>query len=176
MAEGFTETAALMNRARFYPTRTLDNKPPRRSTIFNNFKLVKPWILLIFHLACSIAVALAIVLGLNGYEAGDDSSPRFEDNGRVLLRVSDITTLVSVALLAVKMIVASWSTTLLWASARYLLFRSGKPASQKTVLSMLRGGTISLVRHQITASGGRFGWAIALALLASVLQALTAPC
>ncbi|KAH7110916.1 hypothetical protein EDB81DRAFT_830811 [Dactylonectria macrodidyma] len=80
------------------------------------------WGVLLSHGAASLAVALSIVLALNGYEALDDEDATHATyvNGRLILRVADVTTLLSTAMVIVKLLVSWWTTTIVWACAHHL--------------------------------------------------------
>lgn len=53
------------------------------------------WIVLLANALSCTALALTVALAVNGYQAIDTSSSRYE-SGQFKLRVSDVTTLVSV--------------------------------------------------------------------------------
>ncbi|RYP34576.1 hypothetical protein DL767_004217 [Monosporascus sp. MG133] len=127
------------------------------------------WITLFVHGGTCVALALSVALGLDGYEAGDDSDPRSVE-GRLLLRVSEITTLVSVALVVIKLIVGMWSTTILWASARHMFKKCKSPTE---VSSMLRWNHLLWLRHGVP--GDSAGWIISLTFLAVFIQSFTSP-
>lgn len=80
------------------------------------------WGVLLSHGAASLAVALSIALALNGYEALDDEDATRATyvNGRLMLRVADVTTLLSTAMVIVKLLVSWWTTTIVWACAHHL--------------------------------------------------------
>ncbi|RYP13097.1 hypothetical protein DL765_007046 [Monosporascus sp. GIB2] len=146
-----------------------ENLPPSRSV----WKLAKAYAVLFVHGAACVALALSMVLGLDGYEAGDDSNPRHVE-GKLLLRVDDITTLISIALVVIKLVVASWSTTVLWASGRYMLYRAEKPESPTRVSAMLRWNLPPWLLG-MEVPGDLAGWAISFAIIASLIQAFTSP-
>ncbi|KIW87353.1 uncharacterized protein Z519_11989 [Cladophialophora bantiana CBS 173.52] len=84
---------------------------------------VKAWVILLSHLAVCTALALSIALAINGYEALDDDSASHATyvDGKLILRVADVTTIVSAALVIVKLLVGAWSTLTVWACGHYLL-------------------------------------------------------
>jgi len=73
----------------------------------------KSWFLLLAHTICSIAISLALALAINGYNAIDTSTPRYFD-GKLHLRVSDVTTLVSVGLVINRFFTAAWTAVVIW--------------------------------------------------------------
>jgi len=130
---------------------------------------VKAWGLLILHGSACIAVALAIALAVNGYEAVNTSSPRHV-NGTLLLRVSDVTTLVSVGLVVVKILGGSWSTLAVWACGHYLLYGAQDPYTPSQVSFMIRW---KLPFRRLPASPRN--WVISIGLLLIFVQALISP-
>ena len=112
------------------PTNTTPT-PKRRLPL-----IVKPWVILLIHAAACVALAMSMAFGLDGYEAIDDTGSR-RKGGRLILRVSDVTTLVSVALVVIRVILAAFSAIALWASGRYMLY--GPPRTNtSTVTKMVR--------------------------------------
>ncbi|RYP72578.1 hypothetical protein DL771_004073 [Monosporascus sp. 5C6A] len=134
----------------------------------------RPWFILFVHGACCVAVALAVALGLDGYMAGDDSNPRLVD-GRLLLRVSDITTMVSVALVIIRIIVGWWSAIILWASGRYMLHRAAARTDHRTVSRMIRSKLPPWLQSVRNFPTGFPAWTISAALLAILIQAFISP-
>ncbi|KAF2811545.1 uncharacterized protein BDZ99DRAFT_461581 [Mytilinidion resinicola] len=156
-----TETTALSES----PTSTQESKrrfPPP----------AKAWIILLFHGACCVALALAMALALDGYQAGDESSPHHVE-GKLLLRVGDITTLVSVALVVIKVIVGAWSTIVLWAFGRNMLTR--KSASPATVSKMIRWRLPPGFQSLKYIPRDFPGWTISAAVVAVFIQAFISP-
>ncbi|KAH8595362.1 hypothetical protein B0O99DRAFT_511950 [Bisporella sp. PMI_857] len=133
----------------------------------------RAWFILFIHGACCIALALAISLALDGYKAGDKSSPRYVE-GKLLLRVSDITTLVSVALVVIKIIVSVWSTIVLWAFGRHML-TSNKPASPAQVSKMIRWRLPFVLQGLKDTSRDLSNWIISVAVIAAFIQAFIGP-
>ncbi|KAL4945739.1 hypothetical protein BDV06DRAFT_184077 [Aspergillus oleicola] len=84
------------------------------------------WLILLFHLAVCVAIALSIALAVDGYHALDDDSAthaRYID-GTLVLRVGDVTTLISAAMVIVKLLVGAWTTLTVWACGHYLLTKA----------------------------------------------------
>lgn len=70
---------------------------------------VNAWSILLVHLGVCVAIALSIALAVHGYEALDDKSATHASyaGGKLILRVGDVTTLISAALVVVKLLVGS---------------------------------------------------------------------
>jgi hypothetical protein len=83
----------------------------------------------ILHLVCCILLVLCMVYLLEGYLAALPSQPRYVD-GHLKMRVSDITTLISVALTLIKLLVGAWTGTILWNCIFTLLETSGLNLNQ----------------------------------------------
>ncbi|RYP92174.1 hypothetical protein DL770_001681 [Monosporascus sp. CRB-9-2] len=134
----------------------------------------RAWAVLFVHGACCVAVALAVAFGLDGYMAGDESSPHRVD-GKLLLQVSDITTLVSVALVIIRIIVGWWSTIVLWASGRYMLHRAAARTDRKTVSRMIRSKLPPWLQSVRKFPTDFPCWTLSVALLAVLIQAFISP-
>lgn len=65
-------------------------------------------LVLLIHLSLSLVLAFGVAFAVNGYQAVDGKASRHY-HGRYLLRVADVTTLVSAGLVIVKFAVASWA-------------------------------------------------------------------
>ncbi|KAK3372974.1 hypothetical protein B0T24DRAFT_657098 [Lasiosphaeria ovina] len=137
------------------------DKPPETETKWTPPAATKAWLVLFVHAACCVSLALAMALGLDGYKAGDGSNPRYVD-GKLLLRVSDITTIISVAVVVIKAIIGFWSAVVLWAFARYMLAHKTRTVShtRATVFQMIRDFP---------------GWTILAAVIVVMIQAHTSP-
>ncbi|KAH7303559.1 hypothetical protein B0I35DRAFT_498229 [Stachybotrys elegans] len=99
--------------------------------------ITRAWLVLFVHTGCCVALALCLAFALDGYQAGDETSSRITE-GRLLFQVSDITTLISVALVVIKTVIGTWSAIVLWGCARYMLSQASDSQAVKTVSSMLR--------------------------------------
>ncbi|KAH7019756.1 hypothetical protein EDB80DRAFT_820362 [Ilyonectria destructans] len=66
---------------------------------------VNAWSILLVHLGVCVAIALSIALAVHGYEALDDKSATHASyvGGKLILRVGDVTMLISAALVVVKL-------------------------------------------------------------------------
>jgi hypothetical protein len=130
------------------------------------------WIVLFIHGACSIALALAIAFGLNRYKAGDKSSPHRVE-GKLLLRVADVTTLVSVALVVVKIIVGVWSTIVLWGFGNHMFNHKSAPSQE--VWKMIRWRLPPELQTLKSIPKGFQGWIISVTVIILFIQAFTGP-
>jgi hypothetical protein len=85
--------------------------------VYKKTKAIRPWLvitawyLLALHFLCCIALAIAMVYGVDGYKALDGTkTPRYT-NGKFTLRSSDVSTLISAGTTIIGLILTSWSTT-----------------------------------------------------------------
>ncbi|KAH8691534.1 hypothetical protein BGW36DRAFT_388498 [Talaromyces proteolyticus] len=129
--------------------------------------------LLLVHTAGSIALALVLVYAVDGYNAGDDSTPHYVD-GKLLLRSSDVTTLVSAALVFIKFFTTSWAAIATWRGA-WELTQSNTGLSSKQVSFMTRYKLLPWMRPPFGLPRGRRSWAVAVFLLCSFPQPFIAP-
>lgn len=157
------------------PAETPAASEPPSSTPVNKRRVratAKAWIILFIHGACCVALALAIAFGLDGYKAGDKSSPHRVE-GKLLLRVADITTLVSVALVVIKVLVGMWSTIALWAFGRHALTHNSAPPH--AVSNMLRWRLPPGLQSLKYVPGDFNGWIILVTVIAVFIQTFTGP-
>jgi hypothetical protein len=134
----------------------------------------RAWFLLCAHTICCIALSLVLLFVINGYEAIDTSTPRYSD-GKLLLRVSDITTLVSVALVIIKFFVSCWAAFAVWKCA-FVLTYSVKPVIDIRRLSfMTRYKLPPWIRHRFELPKGHQSWIMAAALPFIFLQSFISP-
>ena len=150
------------------------------------------WGMLLLHAGVCLAIAVALALAVNGYEALDDQSATHAEyiDGRLVLRVSDVTTLVSAALVIVKFFVSWWTAVAVHACANHFF-----PETASTTLSEDGDGNNGIAQRGDTASKdflrrwklppwlkppfslpGRPGqWTMTFALVAGAVQILIAP-
>lgn len=86
------------------------------------------WIVILHFLFC-IALAASIARGLDGYLAIYPGQPRVF-HGRYKLQVSDVTTIISVALVVIKILVTAWTGTVVWNCVFVLLQSQGLELSE----------------------------------------------
>jgi hypothetical protein len=130
------------------------------------------WIVLFIHAACCIALALAIAFGVDGYKAGDKSSLHRVE-GKLLLRVADVTTLVSVALVIVKIIVGLWSTIILWGFEHHMVTHESAPSQE--VWKMIRWRLPPELQTLRSIPKGFQSWIISVTVIIIFVQAFTGP-
>lgn len=82
------------------------------------------------HILSCFAIAFCMVYLLHGYHAVSKDSPHFVDGGKFKLRVSDVTTLISVALVIIKLLVGAWTGVVLWTCVFFLLEKRGLTLGQ----------------------------------------------
>jgi hypothetical protein len=106
------------------------NLPARPMTPRANLESFRPrfvytWLFPVLHLVSYVALAVCLILLLDGYFAVAAESPRSLSGGGYRLRVSDVTTLISIALMIVKIFVSAWTSIILWNSVFVLLETQG---------------------------------------------------
>jgi len=95
------------------------------------------WAFLMAYTVCCIALAVILALVINGFNAADRSTPRYI-NGKLQLRVSDITTLISAGLVVIKLLVTSWTAGAVWRCAVELTHSTRVSLSPKQLSFMTR--------------------------------------
>ncbi|RYP39082.1 hypothetical protein DL767_002345 [Monosporascus sp. MG133] len=89
---------------RLYKRREPDSKKKRKE-IFTS------WYMVALHLVASIALAIAMIHGVDGYKALDGTSDARYTGGRFILRSSDVQTLIGYSATIVNSLIAGWSAT-----------------------------------------------------------------
>lgn len=134
----------------------------------------KDWTLLCAHAVGCIALSTALVFGVNGYNAIGTSTPRYS-GGKLLFRVSDITTLVSSALVIIKFFLTTWSAIALWRCAYILTHNPRASLNDPQVSFMISYKLPPWIKWPFqTPKGGR-SWAIVVVLLCMLPQSFIAP-
>lgn len=152
-------------------TQTLTNSSKNKNHVK---RIYKAWLFLFGHAICCLALSLTIVLKINGYNAIEKSSPRYS-NGKLRLRVSDVTTLVSAGLVIIKYTVTCWSAVAVWRCA-YILTQSTESGLSPQQLSfMTKYKMPPWLGHPFTKPNGIKNWMIAAILLLLLPQSFTAP-
>jgi hypothetical protein len=132
------------------------------------------WLFLFGHALCCIAFTLAIALAINGYEAIDTSSPRYE-SGELRLRVSDITTLVSMGLVIIKFFLGVWSTIAVWRGAYVLREKAGLDPNSPRISFMKKHKLPPSVMWPVQWPKGLPAWVVAISLILITVQSYIAP-
>jgi hypothetical protein len=133
--------------------------------------------LLSAHTICSIAISLAVALAINGYNAIDTSTPRYFD-GKLYLRVSDVTTLVSVGLVFTKFFTTAWIAIAIWKFTVILTHNNSKlvnPLNGQQLLFMRKYKLPPWARYPFGLPQGICSWIIILILLCILPQQFIAP-
>jgi len=89
-------------------------------------QIVRVWWILVAHVFFCIAIALCMNLLLDGYKALDNAAGEPWEIGtkRYRLRVSEVTTILSAALVVVRICVSSWTAVTVWRCA-FILMEEG---------------------------------------------------
>lgn len=131
--------------------------------------------LLSAHIICSIAVSLAIALAINGYNAIDTSTPRYFD-GKLHLRVSDVTTLVSAGLVVTRFFTTAWIAIAIWKFTVILMRnKSSHPLNGQQLLFMRKYKLPPWARYPFAVPRGICSWIIIMILLCILPQQFIAP-
>jgi hypothetical protein len=167
------------------PAPPLTDNPPPESKSKRLARWFCAWCMLLLHAGVCLAIALAIALAVNGYEALDDQSATHAEyiDGRLVLRVSDVTTLVSAALVIVKLFVSWWTTVAVHACTHHFF-----PETASTTLSgdgdgnnetaqdfMRRWKLPPWVKPPFSLPRRPGQWTMTFALVAGAVQVLIAP-
>jgi len=137
----------------------------------------RSWFLLLAHTICSIAISLAVALAINGYNAIDTSTPRYLD-GKLYLRVSDVTTLISVALVINRFFTTAWTAVSIWKFRIILKHKTISrlsPLSEPQLLFMQKYKLPPWARYPFQLPRGVWSWIILLILLCILPQQFIAP-
>ena len=162
-------SAALMQFEEDSQTATAPSKNKPRVT-----RAFKAWTLLCAHTVGCIALSMALAFGVNGYNAIGTSTPRYSGD-KLRLRVSDITTLVSAALVIIKLFLSTWSAIALWRCA-YILTHNGKASLDGPRVSFMISYKLPpWIKYPFQKPKGGRSWAIAVVLLCILPQAFMAP-
>ena len=137
-------------------------------------KPLKAWTLLCAHIAGCLALSMALVFGVNGYNAIETSSPRYSGN-KLRFRISDVTTLVSSALVIIKILLTMWSAIAWWRCAYILTHNGNASLDDSRVSFMVTNKLPPWIRWQFQKPKGWRSWAIAVVLLCILPQSFIAP-
>lgn len=163
-----------------YPTKTTDlgqdERPPtgpshRKSRLTRAFRF---WPLLIAYTVCCIALSLVLTLVIDGFNAADTSTARYID-GELQLRVSDITTLVSAALVIIKFFATSWAAVAVWRCAYELTHTTDVELSRQQLSFMMKYRLPPWAMYPFQQPNGFRSWTVAAILLCVLPQPFIAP-
>lgn len=105
----------------------LENEVVKKNGVGTIFRT---WYTLILHMVACIALSIAMIYGLHDYKALDGTSTPRSSNGRFTFRSSDITSLVSAAIILLNILVTVWCSTSLAQCAFAELESSGMTIAQ----------------------------------------------
>jgi hypothetical protein len=88
-------------------------------------RLTKTFLLPALHLIAYLSLSIFIVTLLDGYHAVSAASPRIAKGRKFKLRVSDVTSLISSALMVIRFFVSAWTGVVIWNCVFILLERQG---------------------------------------------------
>jgi hypothetical protein len=117
---------------------------------------------------------LAVALAVNGYNAIDTSTPRYFD-GKLHLRVSDVTTLVSVGLVINRFFTTAWAAISIWKFTVILEHQADPKLSAPRLLFMQKYKLPPWAKYPFQLPGGIWSWIIFLVLLCILPQQFIAP-
>jgi hypothetical protein len=125
---------------------------------------------------------LTVALAVNGYNAIDTSTPRYFD-GKLHLRVSDVTTLVSAGLVVNRFFTTAWTAVAIWKFTVILKHNTisrrsrplSRPLSPPRLLFMQKYKLPPWVRYPFRLPRGFWSWIILLILLCILPQQFIAP-
>lgn len=124
------------------------------------WRIIQIWSPLLVHLCLCLVLCVVMVFSVDGYLAlATDDQPRLQPDGRFVLYVSDITTLISAALLLIDFTVSAWTGVTLWRCA-YILFEN-KGLDLVTFSRMMTWGLPPTKKKH----NGGVGWAVVIVLL-----------
>ncbi|KAF3392052.1 hypothetical protein DPV78_010277 [Talaromyces pinophilus] len=105
-------------------------------------RFLRIWLPLFVHFALALVVAVLVATKLNGYKAlAYDWQSRFQPGNNYVLRVSDITTLLSAATTVINFFGGMWTGLIAWRCVFLLLQNDGLTVNR---ISSILGGTPSL--------------------------------
>ena len=133
----------------------------------------KGWYLVLLHGVFCIGLSVTIAIAIDGYNAVDAITPRLND-GRYSLRVADITTLISAALVVIKLVVTALTSIIVWRCAEVLVFFTEAGLSSTQLLFVLKQSGLQWIRDPWFPKEPR-SWAIATILFLTLGQAIIAP-
>jgi len=131
--------------------------------------VVRVWWMLVAHLFLCIAIALIMTRHLDGYLALDNAagSPWELGTKRYRLRVSEVTTILSTALVVVRICVSGWTAVTVWRCA-FMLMEEGK-----VKLSQL--SNMMVFRIPFSRPKTRVGWVVISVILLLFPQPFIGP-
>ena len=137
-------------------------------------RALRSWPFLLLYTACCIALSLILALVIDGYNAVDTSTPRYI-NGKLQLRVSDITTLISVGLVIIKFLVTTWTAVAVWRCAFELTHNTEAGIGREQLSFMTKYKLPPWARYPVQQPKGLRSWSVLAILLSILPQPFIAP-
>ena len=141
---------------------------------FTQPRATKAVLTLLAHLVFCLALAFAIAFGVDGYKAIDADASRHY-RGRYLLRVADVTTLISASLVVIKLTVTSWSVIAFWRCGSLLINHTETGLNPRRISFMMTWRLPPWFMWRFKYPKDKIGWATATVLLLVFPQAFIAP-
>ncbi|KAH8587225.1 hypothetical protein B0O99DRAFT_527129 [Bisporella sp. PMI_857] len=132
----------------------------------------RAWLFPVLHIVFCLILSLVLALVINGYQAINTTTPRYY-NGVYVLRVSDVTTLVSLGLVFIKITVTSWTILTLWRCADILKTKPGLALPRFAF--MMRWKAPPWIMWPPKIPEGQKSWVVAVVLLLILPQPFIAP-
>jgi hypothetical protein len=132
------------------------------------------WSFLILYSICCIALSVILVKVINGFNAAESTSPRYI-NGKLQLRVADITTLISAGLVVIKLLVTFWTLVAVWRCAYSLTHNLNVKLSKEQLSFMTRHKLPPWLNYPFGLPKGSGSWVISAILLLTFPQTFIAP-
>ena len=143
----------------------------RKLRLGREFKL---WSFLIAYTICCIALSVILATVVNKFNAVESTTPRYV-NGKLQLRVADITTLISAGLVVIKLLVTSWTFVAVWRCAYDLTHNTDAGLSKEQLSFMTKHRLPPWLKHPFGLPTGLRSWVISTILLLMLLQNFIAP-
>ena len=175
MAENYIFGKALDTVPKKYQQSHEDiNKFRKRGRITS--RAPEAWLLLCAHFLSCLTLSMVLAFVVNSYQAINTSTSRYA-TGRLLLRVSDITTLISVALVIIKVAITSWSLIAVWRSAYILMHNEKKATSLSTerFAFMIKWRLPPYMMYPLRLPGGKLCWMVTAVLSIVFSQSFISP-
>ncbi|KAL2060479.1 hypothetical protein VTL71DRAFT_9510 [Oculimacula yallundae] len=151
-----------------------EETPPNRSTTKSPSQEAQFWSILVLYTICCIALSVILAVVIDGFNAGDSSTPRYI-HGKLQLRVSDITTLVSAGLVVIKLLLTFWTGVAVWRCAFELTHTRRFELTLKRLSFMARYKLPPSLRWPFELPKGHQSWIASIILLFVLPSQLIAP-
>ena len=156
----------LGNQGHIFPQSV--KKPSR---YWREFKL---WSFLVAYTICCIALSVILATVINKFNAIESTAPRYT-NGKLQLRVADITTLISAGLVVIKLLVTSSTFFAVWRCAYDLTHNTDAGLSKEQLSFMTRHRLPPWLKRPFGLPKGFRSWVISAILLLMLPHTFIAP-